>query len=227
MIKYIIMKKTQKIFNTLSQMFPNAKCELEFNNNFELLISVILSAQCADKRVNEVTKTLFKNFPTPNLLANASISEVENIIKPCGLYKNKAKNIISASKNLAEKFDGKVPSSFKSLLTLSGVGRKTASVVLSVGFNKPAFAVDTHVFRVAKRLGLSNGLTPEKVEEDLKQKFPKSKWSKTHHLFVFFGRYFCKAKNPQCENCQLKNICVYYNSQKLIKIGCKAKQIRL
>lgn len=208
------MENNKAIYNFLKSLFPNANCELVFSSNFELLICVILSAQCTDKRVNIVSKELFKKYPTAFALANAKVCDVEEIIKPCGFFHNKAKNIIQTSKIIVEKFGGEVPDDFSNLISLPGVGQKTANVLSSVGFGKDAFAVDTHVFRVSKRLGIANGKTPEKVEEELKSFFSKDKWSETHHLFVLFGRYFCKARNPQCNNCKLKENCLYYNQNK-------------
>lgn len=208
------MENDKKIYNFLKSLFPNANCELVFSSNFELLICVILSAQCTDKRVNIVSKELFKKYPTALVLSNAKIDDVEEIIKPCGFFHNKAKNIIQTSKIIVEKFGGEVPDDFSSLISLPGVGQKTANVLSSVGFGKDAFAVDTHVFRVSKRLGIAKEKTPEKVEEELKSFFSKDKWSETHHLFVLFGRYFCKARNPQCINCKLKENCLYYNQNK-------------
>jgi endonuclease-3 len=175
-------------------LFPNPKCELDFSNNFELLVAVILSAQCTDKRVNKVTPQLFAKFPTPHDFAVAKQEDVEKMIYSCGFYAQKAKSIISASKDIIQKFDGQVPSTFEQLTSLRGVGRKTANVVLSVAFNQPAIAVDTHVFRVAHRLGLSNANTPLGVEKDLMKLFKPSSWSKIHYQMVLFGRYYCKAR---------------------------------
>lgn len=205
-------EKSKLIYNCLKEKFPNAVCELEFNSNFQLLISVILSAQCTDKRVNEVTKILFGKYPTAFDLANANLEDVLKIVKPCGFFNNKSKNIIETSKILVEKFNGEVPKDFSTLQTLPGVGQKTANVLTSVGFGEDAFAVDTHVFRVSKRLGIANGKTPEKVEEQLKKVFSKDLWSETHHLMVLFGRYYCKARNPQCIDCKLRENCLYYNN---------------
>lgn len=205
-------EKSKLIYNCLKEKFPNAVCELEFNSNFQLLISVILSAQCTDKRVNEVTKILFGKYPTAFDLANANLEDILKIVKPCGFFNNKSKNIIETSKILVEKFNGEVPKDFSALQTLPGVGQKTANVLTSVGFGEDAFAVDTHVFRVSKRFGIANGKTPEKVEEQLKKVFSKDLWSETHHLMVLFGRYYCKARNPQCNDCKLRENCLYYNN---------------
>lgn len=192
----------------LDKLVPNPVCELRFGNNFELLVAVILSAQCTDKRVNVVTEKMFKKWKTPQDFAKLSQTKLEKEIFTVGFYHNKAKNIISASKEIISNFGGEIPNSMEKLTSLAGVGRKTASVVLSVGFNKPAFAVDTHVFRVANRLGIG-GETPLKCEESLKKHFKKENWSKLHLQMVNFGRYFCKAKNPKCEICPLCKICKY------------------
>ncbi len=205
--------KVEKIYDCLKEKFPNPTCELKFKNNYELLISVILSAQCTDKRVNMVTPKLFEKYPTVFHMANAKQDELEKEIHSCGFYHNKAKNIIGACKDIANKFGGEIPEDYDSLLSLSGVGRKTANVVWSVGFGKEAIAVDTHVFRVSKRLGLSNGATPEKVEQDLQKILPKSLWAEMHFLMVLFGRYWCKAQKPLCDDCKLKQFCVYYKNK--------------
>ena len=202
------------IYDTFKEKFPNAKCELKFSSNFELLICVILSAQCTDRRVNMVAQELFKKYPTAFQLSKANISDVEEIVKPCGFFHNKAKNIIETSKILVEKFDGDVPKDFSMLLSLPGVGQKTANVLTSVGFGGDAFAVDTHVFRVSRRLGIAKGKNPSQVEEELKKYFSKDKWSETHHLFVLYGRYFCKARKPECSDCKLKENCLYYRKNK-------------
>ena len=203
-------EKEKQIYEYLKNLFKEGNCELNFKNNYELLVAVILSAQCTDKRVNLTTPKLFEKYPTVFEMAKAKIEDVEEIIKPCGFYHNKAKNIVSACKDIATNFGGEVPEEFEDLIKLSGVGRKTANVVMSVGFGKDAIAVDTHVFRVSKRLGLSKGETPEKVEFDLMKKFDKTLWSETHHLMVLFGRYICKAQKPLCEKCELKDKCLYF-----------------
>jgi len=209
-------EKIDTIFNYLSNEFPNPKSELNYNNNFELICAVILSAQCTDKRVNQVTPQLFKNYPSPSLLANANQVDVEEIIHSCGFYHNKAKSLINMSKDLCKNFNGEVPNDFDKLLSLQGVGRKTANVVLAVAFDKSEMPVDTHVFRVSRRLGLSNGKTPEKVEQDLRKVLKGRKLQIDHHLMILFGRYICKAQNPNCEKCQLKQYCNYYNEKQKI-----------
>lgn len=205
--------KIKFIYDTLKEKFPSPSCELKFKNNYELLISVILSAQCTDKRVNLVTPNLFKAYPTVFDMAKAKQKDLEEIIRPCGFFHNKAKNIIGACKDISEKFNGEIPNDYESLLSLSGVGRKTANVVLSVGFGKDAIAVDTHVYRVSKRLCLAKENTPEKVEKELQKVLPQNIWSEMHFLMVLFGRYWCKSQKPLCDDCKFKEICVYYKNK--------------
>lgn len=202
--------KGQKIFNLLSESYPYAETELNFSNPYELLVAVILSAQCTDKRVNMVTPDLFKAYPTVYDMALADAPSVEKLIHSCGFYHNKAKNIISASKKIVSDFNGEVPTEQDILQTLPGVGRKTANVVYAVAFGGDAIAVDTHVFRVSRRIGLSKGSTPKAVELDLQKAFAKSDWAKAHHLLIFHGRRCCHARKPDCENCKLKDICRSY-----------------
>lgn len=205
--------KIKFIYDTLKEKFPSPSCELKFKNNYELLISVILSAQCTDKRVNLVTPKLFKAYPTVFDITKAKQKDLEEIIRPCGFFHNKAKNIIGACKDISEKFNGEIPNDYESLLSLSGVGRKTANVVLSVGFGKDAIAVDTHVYRVSKRLCLAKENTPEKVEKELQKVLPQNIWSEMHFLMVLFGRYWCKSQKPLCDDCKFKEICVYYKNK--------------
>ena len=204
------MKNSTLIMKSLDKLYPNAHCELNHRNNFELLVAVVLSAQTTDERVNSVTSILFKKYPDANKLANAKLKEVETIIKPIGLYHNKAINIIKLSNELNERFNGEVPSNREDLESLSGVGRKTANVVLNNCFDYPAFAVDTHVSRVSKRLNIAEENDDvSQIEEKLMNYFPKDKWGKLHHQFIFFGRYKCKAIKPDCSDCPLKKICNY------------------
>ena len=201
-------KKTDYILDELEKIFPDAKCELNHSNPFELVCAVSLSAQTTDERVNMVTGELFKRYPTPNDLANADLDEVEDLIKSIGLYHNKALNLIAMAKKLVEDFDSTVPSDIDSLCTLNGVGRKTANVVRLVAFDIPSIPVDTHVSRVSKRLGLANiDDDVSVIEKKLAKKVKKSRWNRMHHLFIFFGRYLCKAKNPECFRCPFKDIC--------------------
>ncbi len=202
------MKNANYIIKQLDILYPNAHCELVHKNSFELLIAVILSAQTTDQKVNTVTPILFKNYDNAYKLSKANVEDVETILKPLGLYKNKAKNIILTSQKLVEDHDGKVPSSKEELIKLNGVGNKTANIILNNCFNVPAFAVDTHVTRVSKRLGIANKDDDVKqIEEKLMAYFPKDKWGKLHHQFIFFGRYKCKAIKAECENCPFTKIC--------------------
>lgn len=173
----------------------------------------MLLARCTDKRVNLITKNLFKEYKTPQDFLKLKPEELEQKIYSCGFYKNKAKNIICASKDIVEKFGGIVPGTFEELVSLSGVGRKTANVVLSEGFKQSAIAVDTHVFRVSHRLGLSSGAVPQKVEKDLQQLFDKNLWASLHKNMVLFGRYYCKSQKPECEKCELKRYCNFYKEK--------------
>ena len=206
--------RTTKIYCYLKEKFPEPMCELNFKNRYQLLVSVILSAQCTDKRVNMVTKSLFKKYPTAKAMAKANLAELEQEIKPCGFYHNKAKNILSACQKIVVEFKGEVPENYDALLSLPGVGRKTANVITSAGFGGDAIAVDTHVFRVSRRLGLASGNTPEKVEQELMKVLDKNVWSESHFLLVLFGRYICKAQRPLCEQCALKEYCKYYKEIK-------------
>lgn len=204
------MNKANAVYTRLSKEFGDAKCALAFNSMYELIVAVILSARCTDIRVNEITPILFKKYPTADSLSKAKEKDVEKIIYSCGFYKNKSKSIISMAKDVCLKFNGKVPSRYEDLISLRGVGRKTANVVLAVGFKKPAIAVDTHVFRVANRLGLVKAKTPLECELGLQKEINKSKWAKFHQLLILEGRYVCKARNPMCEKCVLKDLCTFY-----------------
>ncbi|MGI6377562.1 MAG: endonuclease III [Bacilli bacterium] len=205
------MANKEKISNYLDELYPNARCELNYHSLFELLIAVILSAQTTDIAVNKVTKELFEKYPSPELLAMAKQEEVEQIIKPIGLYKNKTKNIIATAKVLTNNYDNVVPNSLEELTKLPGVGRKTASVVLVEGFKLPAFPVDTHVARVSKRLNLvQENDSILIIEQKLKKLFNKKSWGKIHHQLIHFGRYFCKARNPNCQACKLQDDCKYF-----------------
>ena len=207
------MTKREKILEALRKSYPDAKPELTYTSAYELLVAVILSAQCTDIRVNKVTKVLFADYNTPQAIASMPLETLEEYIKSCGLYKNKAKNIIAASQALIEKYGGKVPSTREELMALPGVGRKTANVVLSVWFKVPALAVDTHVFRVANRTRLAVGKTPDEVEEGLMKAIPKKDWADAHHWLIFHGRRVCHSRSPECEVCTLREYCP----------GCTAK----
>lgn len=195
------------ILNFLDEKFPNARCELHYKTKFELLIAVMLSAQTTDNKVNSVTPTLFDKYKSIKDLACADYFEVVNILKPLGLANNKAKNVIATATIIHEKYNDVVPQEHSELTKLPGVGNKTANVFRAEGLGINAFAVDTHVMRVSKRLGLTQSENPDKVEQDLKEFFKNMNWIKLHHQFIFFGRYFCKAKNPECNNCKLKKYC--------------------
>lgn len=203
-------ERAQFILGELKKMHPDAGCELNFKTPFELLVAVILSAQCTDKRVNEVTKELFRHYNSAEEFASLSPQELEPLIHSCGFYHNKALNVIGAAKGIVERFGGKVPGSMEELISLPGVGRKTASVVMTVAFNEPAMPVDTHVFRVSGRLYLSDGKTPEAVESELKALYPPEEWNAVHHTLIFHGRYICKALRPDCQNCTLKDYCRFF-----------------
>ena len=207
------MKRTnEEIYNILSTLHSDAQCELNFTTPFELLVAVILSAQCTDKRVNIVTEQLFKIASTPKDFVDMPITELEEHIKPCGFYHNKAKALKEMASSVLAL--GRVPDTREELMKLSGVGRKTANVVSAVAFGKNAIAVDTHVFRVSNRLGIADGNTPDKVEEQLMAGFDEEIWSKLHHYLIFHGRYMCKAQKPNCADCPLKNHCKYYKNNK-------------
>ncbi len=199
---------TDEILDILEEMFPDAHCELIHRNPFELLVAVVLSAQTTDAAVNKITPALFEAFPTPQALAEADIKLIEDKIRRIGLYRNKARSIQQLSISLVESYDGVVPESMKQLTSLAGVGRKTANVVRSVCFDIPSMAVDTHVDRISKRLGLAKvSDSVEDVEKKLKRKIRRERWNKAHHLFIFFGRYYCTARNPKCEECPFYSFC--------------------
>ena len=201
-------KKVDEILSFLGNLYPNASCELNYGTPYQLLIAVILSAQCTDKRVNQVTEKLFKVAPTPQKMQDLGEVKLKEIIKSCGFYNNKAKSIISATYDIINRFNGEVPNNMKDLTSLAGVGRKTANVVLGECFNIPSIAVDTHVLRLSKRLGLtSENSTPEKCEKDLLKKIKKENQVKFHHQMIHFGRYYCKAINPNCKDCKLFDMC--------------------
>ena len=202
-------RKTKLLINGLSGLYPDAKAALKFGDVYQLLVAVILSAQCTDERVNKVTAELFKVAPNPEKMVKLSQGELEKYIFSCGLYKTKAEHIISASKDIIEKFGGQVPSDLENLRTLAGVGRKTANVVYAVGFGGNAIAVDTHVFRVAARLGLSEGKSPLETEKALMKAIPEERWSAMHHCLIWHGRKVCHSRNPECDKCGVRELCEY------------------
>lgn len=202
----------EEILNELARLYPDAQPALHFKTAYELLVAVILSAQCTDERVNKVTEVLFKEHSTPQSMLKLSQEELEKYIFSCGFYRNKAAHILSASKDILEKFGGEVPPTLEELKTLAGVGQKTANVVYAVAFGGDAIAVDTHVFRVSNRLGLAEGNTPAKVEAGLNKAIPKNEWSKAHHYLIYHGRRVCHSQKPDCKNCTLKKYCKYYKT---------------
>jgi endonuclease-3 len=203
-------KKVDEIIETLEGLYPDAVCELDFKTTYQLLVATVLSAQTTDKKVNESTKQLFEAAGTPEAMIMLEVSEIKSYIKTLGLSNSKAGYVHALSIKLLEEFDGHVPSEMEALTSLPGVGRKTANVVLSVGFNIPAMAVDTHVKRLANRLGFSDTQDVVVIEKDLKKAIPKSKWNIAHHLLIFHGRRLCKARHPGCNYCPLTHLCYYY-----------------
>lgn len=202
-----------KIIEILKDTYPEATCSLDFTTPFELVIAVMLSAQCTDERVNKVTPTLFKRCKTIEDFANIDIKELERLIHSCGFYKNKAKNIKLCAKQVLENFNGKVPQTMDELLTLAGIGRKSANVILLEAFGiAQGIAVDTHAKRISNKLGFSDQTEPEKIEQDLLKIFPKKYLKDVNHLFVWHGRYTCVARKPICEKCTIKDYCKYYKS---------------
>ena len=202
--------EADKCLDILEETYPDAHCELEHKNPFELLVATILSAQCTDVRVNKVTAEMFKKYNKPEDFANMDINKLEDLIKECGLYRNKAKNIKASSNVILEEFNGKVPETINELMKLPGVGKKTANVVASTCFGVPAIAVDTHVFRVSNRIGFVKEKNVSSTEKALQNKIDKSRWTKAHHLFIFHGRRCCTARNPKCDFCTVKDFCKYY-----------------
>lgn len=204
-----------KIENYLDELIPNPKCELNYNKDYELLIATMLSAQTTDKRVNMATEILFNKYPSLEELANADINDIMEIIRPVGTFRKKSENVIEIAKRLLKDYGGKLPNNREYLESLPGVGRKTTNVVLSNIFNVPCIAVDTHVARVSKRLGLAKEKdTPLEIEQKISKKFKKEELCRRHHQLVLFGRYYCKARGPLCESCKLKEICKEKNKTK-------------
>ncbi|WP_294362514.1 endonuclease III [uncultured Clostridium sp.] len=207
-------KRTKDILDILKEDYPDAKCELNHESPFQLLVATILSAQTTDKKVNEVTETLFRDYPDLDAFLTLSVEELEERIKQIGLYRSKAKNLIMMCNQLKEKFNGEVPRTMEEITSLAGAGRKTANVVLSNAFGVPSIAVDTHVFRVSNRLVMADSDNVLEVEKQLQKELPKREWSLTHHLLIFHGRRCCIARNPKCEICNLTNYCKYYKEVK-------------
>lgn len=205
-------REIKEVIKRFQERYPDAECELVHNSPFELLIATILSAQSTDVRVNIVTEELFKEYDTPEKFLTLTESELAEKIRTIGFYRNKSKNILSTSRTLVEKFNSEVPDNREDLETLAGVGRKTASVVLSNAFNQNAIAVDTHVFRVSNRIGMADSDNVVDTEKDLMKNIDENMWSEAHHLLIFHGRRTCKARNPLCEECNITDLCEYYNS---------------
>lgn len=204
-------ERLRKVLVIIGEMYPDAHCELDYQTPFQLLVAVILSAQTTDKSVNKVTPQLWQHYPTIADLAAANVVDVENDLRTIGLYKNKARNIVKTARAVLQDFDGVVPKTHKELESLPGVGRKTTNVVLAEIYKVPSIAVDTHVSRVAKRLNISaQDASVTEIEHDLMKKIPKRDWIVTHHRLIFFGRYFCLAKNPKCAICPVQSYCKYY-----------------
>jgi len=209
------LRKTEinDVLEILKELYPNAESELDFTNPFELLIATILSAQSTDKRVNSVTKELFKEYKTPKDFLSIKQEELEEKIKSIGFYRNKSKNILSTCRILVEEYNSEVPKTREELIKLPGVGRKTANVVISNAFGVDAIAVDTHVFRVSNRIGIANSDNVKDTEKDLMKNIEKKLWSDAHHWLIFHGRRICKARKPKCEECPLTDYCLYYKNE--------------
>ncbi len=201
--------KAFELIKLLNKSIKNPKTSLKYRNRFTLLTSVVLSAQCTDVNVNNVTKNMYKKYYTPKHFVDLGINKIKNLIKSIGLFNNKAKNLYYLSKILLERYQSRVPNKFEELILLPGVGRKTANVVLNAAFDKPTIAVDTHVFRVGNRTGLSNGKSPEQVENQLLKILHINHIKKAHHLILLHGRYTCKSRNPLCKKCVINKICLY------------------
>ena len=210
----MVKKDAVKLVEALRKAYPDATCSLDFKEPFELVVAVMLSAQCTDERVNKTTPELFNRCKTIEDFANIDIKELEEIIHPCGFYKNKAKNIKKCAKQVLEEFNGKVPETMEELITLAGVGRKSANVILLEVFGKAeGIAVDTHAKRISNLMGLSDKKEPEKIEQDLLKIFPKEDLKDINHLLVWHGRNTCIARKPKCETCKVNNFCKYYKKQ--------------
>lgn len=204
-----------EIIENLKKHYPDAVCSLEFKTPFQMVIAVMLSAQCTDERVNKITPKLFEKYGTPEAICNMQLEELEKIIHPCGFYKNKAKNIKAMSNEIIEKYNGKVPETMEELISLPGVGRKSANVVMLEAFGNPqGIAIDTHAKRIANRVGLSKNTTPEKIEQDILKLIPKQYYKDVNHLLVWHGRRTCDARKPKCEECPIKEYCKTYMNEK-------------
>lgn len=213
-----VRERYKEVIEWFEKTMPVAETELEFRNPYELLGAVILSAQCTDKRVNMITPALFEAFPTPERMAAASTDEIFQYIKSCSYPNNKARSLQGMARTLVEEYGGEVPGNIDDLLKIPGVGRKTANVILAVVFNQPAMAVDTHVFRVSERIGLTTGSkTPLETERALVKNIPADIRAKAHHWLILHGRYVCKARKPDCLNCGIRGVCRHYNKNSIDK----------
>lgn len=202
-----------EVIKKLKEYYPEAMCSLAFKTPFQMAIAVILSAQCTDERVNKITPSLFEKYGTPQAICNMEINDLEKIIYPCGFYKNKAKNIKAMVKEILEKYNGQMPNTMEQLMSLPGVGRKSANVIMLEAFNKPeGIAIDTHAKRIAKRVGFSKETTPEKIEKDILKLIPKEYYKDVNHLLVWHGRKICEARKPKCNECPIKEVCETNNS---------------
>ena len=207
-------KEVINIIKKLKQAYPDAKCSLDFNTPFELLVAVILSAQCTDERVNKTTPQIFAKASTPEEFVNIDIEELEKLVHPCGFYKNKAKNIKKTAEIINTRFKGKVPDDMEDLISLPGVGRKTANVVMLEAFNKPqGIAIDTHAKRISNKIGLSDKTDPEKIEKDLLKQIPQKYYKDINHILMWHGRNTCTARAPKCDKCAINKYCGYHNKE--------------
>ena len=204
-------KKTDLILACLEEEYSGTATALNYTSPFELLVAVIMSAQCTDERVNKITARIFPKYNSPQKMALLSQEQLEDLIRDCGLFRSKAKNILATCHKLVEAYSGRVPDNVQELMTLPGVGKKTANVIANIIYGVPAIAVDTHVFRVSHRLGLSDGKDPIAVEQDLMRAIPKDKWGEAHHWLIWHGRKICRARKPYCHECMLLNLCPYDN----------------
>ena len=207
------------IIETLKEMYPDAKCSLDFSTPFQMLVSVVLSAQCTDERVNKTTPSIFSKYSTPQDFADMDIELLEELIHPCGFYKTKAKNLKRTAQILVEKYDGMVPNNMEDLMSLPGVGRKSANVIMLEAFDLPqGIAVDTHCKRIANRLGFSSESDPAKIEQDLLKVIPKEYYKDVNHIFIWHGRNVCTSQKPKCDSCKLQQYCKYNKSNKKLKM---------
>ena len=202
-------KLAKDVFDVLKKVYPNPTCALKYDNPFQLLVATVLSAQCTDKRVNQTTPELFKRFPNPKAFADAPVEEIEDAIKSCGFYRSIAANLSKAARTIVEEYDGRVPNDFDRLVKLPGVGRKTANCVLGNAFGLASgFVVDTHVLRLSRKIGLADGTTPEKVEEELDAIVPQEEWIDASHRLIMLGREYCVARRPKCAECPIAALCL-------------------